>query len=58
MPVDVAEEDPPDQLLGTHGRHPREHGAGLCQLGIREATHGRGRRGGPFLWSAIVSVFV
>src|SRR4029077_14578111 len=49
MCVDVAEEDALDQVLYAHRWHPREHGAGLRELSIGEATHGRGRRGGRLL---------
>jgi len=49
MRAHVGEEDALDQLLGAHGGHPCEHGAGLRQLGIGEATHDGGRRGGPLL---------
>src|SRR5439155_1750944 len=49
MLVDVAEEGTLDHLLGAHRGHPREHGAGLRELGIGEATYGRGRRRGSLL---------
>src|SRR5262249_61064032 len=44
MLVDVAEKSTLDHLLGAHRWHPREHSAGLRQLDIGEATHGRSRR--------------
>ena len=42
MFVNVAEEGALDHLLGAHGRHPREHGTGLRELGVGEAAHDRG----------------
>jgi len=49
MFVDVAQEGALDHLLGAHGRHPREHGAGFRELGVGEAAHKRGRRRGTLL---------
>src|SRR5207249_7169082 len=42
--VDVVDEDPADDLLDAHRRHPREHGAGLSHLDVAEAAHDGGRR--------------
>jgi hypothetical protein len=57
MLVDVAEEGALDHLLGAHGGHPREHSAGLRELGIGPRTAAPAAAA-PFLWSAIVSGFV
>src|SRR5712692_6889834 len=42
--VDVADQDPGDDLLDAHRRHPRQDGALLGQLGVAE-RRGEARRG-------------
>src|SRR5262249_9515020 len=49
MFIDVADEGALDHLLGAHGGHPGEYGAGLRELGIGKGPHGRGGRSRPLL---------